>query len=340
MPITIVELAQMAGVSDTTVSLVLNGKGGRRVSATRRKQIKKLAEKHGYKPNLMARGLVKGRHYRIGICWGGSFSDENVLGEVSRYQRLALFSRGFHNAGYSIELLETNPAESPEEISRKLTERPVDGHVLIGWSEALALPVVFHLKAQQKPAVVSESWLDDSALTWTATDTGAAIVDAVRRLAAEGHKRIGFIMLARAANRKRLRTSYLKTMAEITGQNAQEWIFEAPEWHLPTIRKMSEQAVEILGKSSALLLYDTYYGGAVLDGLRDAGVQIGNKFRVIGFGSTLLADRVNPRLSHYGMCVPEQVAFGTDALMEQINNWQEYEPRHKCFVPEYTPRET
>ena len=47
MSITIVELAKLAGCSDASVSLVLNGKAKGRISSTLQDQILALAKKHG-----------------------------------------------------------------------------------------------------------------------------------------------------------------------------------------------------------------------------------------------------------------------------------------------------
>jgi DNA-binding LacI/PurR family transcriptional regulator len=63
---TIYDIAKAAGVTATTVSYVLSGKGS--VSAATRLRVMKFAQELGYQPNLVARSLIKGRTGVIGLA--------------------------------------------------------------------------------------------------------------------------------------------------------------------------------------------------------------------------------------------------------------------------------
>ena len=54
------EIARQAGVSKATVSNVINGKLSK-VSEETRERVEKIIKEAGYKPNVMARSLVKKR---------------------------------------------------------------------------------------------------------------------------------------------------------------------------------------------------------------------------------------------------------------------------------------
>src|SRR4051794_22258072 len=66
MPPTIRDVAAAAGVSPTTVSHALNGKG--RVDAATRTRIADVADELGYRANRVARGLRSGRTGTIGLA--------------------------------------------------------------------------------------------------------------------------------------------------------------------------------------------------------------------------------------------------------------------------------
>ena len=71
--VTITELAQKAGVSTTTVSIVLNQKPqARRVSETTRKRIWELAESLSYRPNRLALAMQRQSTGIIGFVCGDS----------------------------------------------------------------------------------------------------------------------------------------------------------------------------------------------------------------------------------------------------------------------------
>src|SRR5699024_10210359 len=62
------EVAKLAGVSTSTVSLVLNNKDAGRVSERTREQVIKTAEELGYRVDTLARGLATGRSGFVGYA--------------------------------------------------------------------------------------------------------------------------------------------------------------------------------------------------------------------------------------------------------------------------------
>ncbi len=64
-PITMYEIAQLAGVSQSTVSRVLNGNAP--VAPEKYAAVMELMERLNYRPNVAAQGLVNGKTSTIGI---------------------------------------------------------------------------------------------------------------------------------------------------------------------------------------------------------------------------------------------------------------------------------
>ena len=63
--ITIDDIAEAVGVSKTTVSRALSGKG--RISDATKKRVIQYAEDHKYKPNVMAKGLAQKCTYNLAV---------------------------------------------------------------------------------------------------------------------------------------------------------------------------------------------------------------------------------------------------------------------------------
>ncbi len=63
--ITIAEVAKALGVSKSTVSRAISGKG--RISAETVDRVQQYIARHGYKPNAVARGLAQQRTFNIGV---------------------------------------------------------------------------------------------------------------------------------------------------------------------------------------------------------------------------------------------------------------------------------
>ena len=62
---TVADVAAAAGVSPGTVSKALNGRGALRQET--REKVLAAAEALGFQPNLVARGLLTGRSYIVGV---------------------------------------------------------------------------------------------------------------------------------------------------------------------------------------------------------------------------------------------------------------------------------
>jgi DNA-binding LacI/PurR family transcriptional regulator len=93
LPPTSRDVARLAGVSQTTVSYVLTGKGA--ISPATREHVLKVAESIGYRPNLAARSMRTRRSGRLAVITGITIDPQMRL--------LAGASRVADDAGYVME---------------------------------------------------------------------------------------------------------------------------------------------------------------------------------------------------------------------------------------------
>lgn len=70
--ITIADVAEALGISKTTVSRAISGKG--RIGEGTRQKVLSYIEEHNYKPNVIAKGLAQSRTYNLCVVMPGSFS--------------------------------------------------------------------------------------------------------------------------------------------------------------------------------------------------------------------------------------------------------------------------
>lgn len=67
---TIADVADALGVSKTTVSRVISGKG--RIGPETKERVLRFIEEHDYKPNVIAKGLAQNKTYNIGLIMPGN----------------------------------------------------------------------------------------------------------------------------------------------------------------------------------------------------------------------------------------------------------------------------
>lgn len=119
------EIAGLAGVSASTVSLILNGKAREmRISSALEKKVTSLARKSGYHPNQLAISLRTGKSQILGLIV------ESISGHF--FAALAkVIEDEAERHGYRVLYCSTeNDPVKGAELLRMLTQRKVDGFLI------------------------------------------------------------------------------------------------------------------------------------------------------------------------------------------------------------------
>lgn len=124
--VSIKDIAQKAGVSIATVSLVLNDKNKKgRVSRDKAEEIKKIAKEMNYQPNVVARSLQSGRSQTIGL----------LVADISNpfFASLAFYiQERSEKAGYAVIIMNTNESDTQmEKMINIMKNRQVDGYIIV-----------------------------------------------------------------------------------------------------------------------------------------------------------------------------------------------------------------
>lgn len=122
--LTIADIAQELGVSKTTVSRAMSGKG--RIGEETRKRVQAYIEAHHYSPNVVAKGLAQNKTFNLGLVLPG---DYNIV-ELPFFQKCMMgISRTASEAGYDV-LLSMVTADKITQLERAVTNRKIDGAIL------------------------------------------------------------------------------------------------------------------------------------------------------------------------------------------------------------------
>lgn len=177
---TMVKVAQLAGVSISTVSHVLNGT--RHVGDETRQRVLKAIEETSYRQDALARAMRRSRTDSIGLIV--SDGGEPAFAEMIRGVEETA-------ANHGITLLLANSAEDPQRESRAvqaLLERRVDGLILAraagSGPEALA-----EFANQETPLVLMDR-LSEDPFDQVGVENNAPIKELVEHLTSQGHQRI------------------------------------------------------------------------------------------------------------------------------------------------------
>lgn len=198
---TIRDVAERAGVSKSLVSLVM--RGSPQVGAKRREAVLRAAADLDYRPNAVARSLVRKRSFVIGVVLSdlhNPFFAEVVDGieeEARAWSYQALFSTASLSPEREVEALETFLQLRTDGLILAGAELPTQDIVTV----AAMAPVVLVTRSTRSPLLDSVT-NDDRA--------GARL--AIEHLVALGHRAIAHIDGGRGAGAAARRSSYLATM--------------------------------------------------------------------------------------------------------------------------------
>ena len=188
---TIADIAKVAGVSDMTVSRVLNGKADYRrpTFAKRADNIRKLASEMGYRPNAFAQGVRSGRFGTFGLLLGTDPERSALPLPLLRGIYDGLHERGLN---LTLALLPDEKLAGQGEVPRLLQEQMADG-LLINYTDHMPAGMVETIRRDQVPAVWINVQLPDNCVYPDDRNAGR---HAAEHLLAMGHRRIAFVDLS------------------------------------------------------------------------------------------------------------------------------------------------
>lgn len=184
--VTIKEVAKMAGVSPTAVSLAMNGKPG--ISEKTREKILQVVKQTEFTPNESSRRLLFNRTGNIAVLMddGSSLLDQSFYSELNN-ELLRECEKRRYNVIYCIATVEEDATVVLPNVIRA---RDVDGIIIMGY---LDMRIIQKIHALDCPVIIVDNYLPGPGLCNVVFDYTQAAVSAAEHLIACGHRRIGYI---------------------------------------------------------------------------------------------------------------------------------------------------
>ncbi len=284
--VSIKDIAELAGVSHSTVSRALHGRG--RMSEETRSRILALASDVGYTPDALARSLVSGDTHTVGVVVT-SIADPFVVQIVEGIEDVA------QKAGYSV-LLSASDNDPEREISvvETFRERRVDA-VIVTSSRVGALYADI-LEDFGAPIVLINNMQEGKYLySVSADDVGGAKL-AVEHLLAMGHRRIGYIgSKDRPTSSQRRWNGYCQAFEALYIPNPELRVEPEGETDLVVGRK---GLIELMDHDlSAIFTYNDMTAFGVMLAARDLEIELPRHISLVGFDDIQIAEFVTPTLT-------------------------------------------
>jgi LacI family transcriptional regulator len=292
---TSLDVAKAAGVSQSTVSRVLNRKAQKFISPTTRRRVFKIAEELGYSPNPMAKALRNGKTNLIGIVLRDI--NDPLFALVVSHLSNKLRGHGYH-------LILINAQGDPQEalaMRMILDTRHIDGLIIMGdlpeGQEALKRVVSSHtalvsLFRQHYPGIGSV----------VTVDPFKGIELALRHLTDLGHERIGFLGYHLLDDTDLRRDAFIALMKDAGKATEPGWIQIGDggmEGGYATMKVMLEPK----NPPTAVIASDDTMAIGAVRAASDAGLSVPQDISVVGFDDIPISRYFIPALTTVRMPV-------------------------------------
>ena len=311
---TLEEVARRVGVSARTVSRVVNHEGG--FSEATRRKVQAAIDEVGYRPNLMARGLVTKRSGTVGFL--ADFFTDPYFPEVADAAGTAL-----KEAGKTMYMAphHENPAEQ-HRIFDSLISHGVDG-IIVFPSHGHPQPIL-EAAGLGIPVVVLDDEIAHPRVGLVRNDIRGGAVAAVDHLLQQGHSAIGAVMNASSRRGGRTwREATFATRLQAAGL-ASGRITHAE----PTMAGGVTAGRELLAlhpDTTAVFAYNDLMAAGVLLAATEMGVSVPNDLAVVGFDDIELATAVSPTLTSVRLD-REEIGRTAVHLLNRMIDEPEYSP--------------
>lgn len=306
--LTIGDIAQELGVSKTTVSRAISGKG--RIGDKTRKRVLEYIEERHYSPNVVAKGLAQNKTFNLGMVLPGDYH----IVELPFFQKCMMgISRVASSRGYDV-LISMVTAGQITQLERAVTNRKIDGAIL---TRTLAEDAPMqYLKANGVPFVAIGS-TDDTQVIQIDNDHRSACRELTDSLLDRGIRKLALIGGSEdyIVTKNRLR-GFEDAFAGRIAWDGTRQVFLNVDDSREVDRIVEKLLTE---KVECIVSMDDYLCGCVLNSLQQRQITVPKQVQVVSFyDSSMLANRL-PAVTSIRFNVEELGTKACELLLRMLD---------------------
>ncbi len=325
---TIDDVARELGVSKSTVSRAISGKG--RIGSETRERVLRFIEEHDYRPNAVAKGLAQKKTYNLGLILPldyaatefSFFKDcmNGICQEASRW-----------NYDIIISIVE---GEDLSQVSRLVCNRKVDGVILSRATEHSSIQE--YLKKNEMPYLVvgpgrdpDTIYVDNPNEEASQELTEIMLMKGMRKLALMGGKDNISVTESRFQG-------FIQAHEKMGVPVESSLIFRNIDNHL---RAMEAVEASLAAQADGILCMDDFISNLAIDCLREKGIRLPEECRLASFYDSRQMEYNDPPVTSVRF---DTVMLGKNACRKLLGLLGEemeeelYQPNYQVILRETT----
>lgn len=300
--VTLADVARAAGVSSTTASLVLSGRGDElRISDVVQRRVREVAATLGYRPNILSVGLRKGSGLALG------FVSDTVATSLLAGDLIKGALEAAHERGLMLFIGETEGDPTVErQLVDALLDRQVDGIILASmFTQVRRLPTgLDHAPAVLLNALPDEQHPGIPSVVPDELEAGRA---AARLLLEAGHRVVHLVGAGpgptdtppvTVAGRERLH-GILEVLGAAGITPASGHLYG--DWLPPHGWEATRDILRSHGAGSAIITFNDRLAFGAYQALHEAGLSVPADMSIVSFDDAPIADWMRPGLTTFAI---------------------------------------
>jgi DNA-binding LacI/PurR family transcriptional regulator len=306
---TLADVAASAGVSASTASRALNGRG--ELSASTRAAVIEAAERLGFRPSPLARSLRTRQTYTVGF----------VVPDVASpfYAASLKGAQGaLEAAGYRVMLMDSEQSVKGEIAAlRTLVDHQVDG-LLVATAGVTATEFDDAVGPADAPCVFLDSVLDGAGAGAVMLENAAGVDLLVEHLRGHGHTRIALLggPQRETSGQERL-AAFLAAIERSGGERADELVRVCP-WSQDAALEESRALLALERRPTAVIASSVELGLGCLAACRERGLSLPDELALVTFDDPYFGALLEPSLTAVGYDPSEVGRAGAQLLLEAM----------------------
>lgn len=323
------EIAQLAGVSRSTVSRVINGYSN--VPPKTKEKVEQIIEQYGYIPNSSARNLAGKPTNSIGLYFVeyGQL-EENIIQSSPFYSEfLASAIDRLKKKGYQLVVSIINKEKDFQQVEVAFANKTISGCILMG--DVVPEKVLERLSSRECPTflVNQKAEAEYSGVYEVNTENYGGAYQAVQLLVDQGHKKIAHITgsMEKSSMKERYegyRDCLLKNGIALNEKYiCKTHIHRAESGYLAVKAIMSENTDD---KPTAIFAANDLLAFGAMRGLKEMGLRIPKDISIVGYDNAELSQYMSPPLSTVQVSAEKIAKLTIDSLLAVIKKSKEIQP--------------
>lgn len=309
--VSITDIAKKAGLSTTTVSRVINGKGEQyRISKVSQQKILEVAKEMRYVPNLYAANLRTGKSNTVALIVPSLSNPffaaiaSGLNAEIRKYGYITIISDSNENF------------ENEKKELEQLSARNIEGLIIVPsgnqWRH------IKELYDQQLPIICIDRYFEDLDLPYVSTDNYDGAFHATKYLINNGHVSIACIQGVKESTPNRLRVKGFKEALEQSGIR-DYWVvgddFTIQNGYLETKLLMQQKV-----RPTAIFTLSNTIAMGCIKALKEENIRIPQDVSIITFDEHPYLDYLSTPLSCVAQPVNDIIQIAVKFLFTKLEN--------------------